>query len=207
MTIWSSFTRTLVHFFVCKEDSIVLKLKWVVFICNIICISTELCTCILKDEELAIKLIDIQNSNARHWEMVEREIEVLQRAEEKKHPNIVSFNGHFKHNGVPCLVMEYCGGGTLYQKIRDLKTEGKFIKEEDFMSYLTQIASAVEVYYQYRMTHSKIIRISCFIRSNEIALCSELVGAEQRSRLTKRVSRSGSKISFWLDWLKKYLQF
>lgn len=147
MTIWTSFTRTLVHFFVCKEDFIVLKLKWVVFICNIICISTELCTCILKDEELAIKLIDIQNSNARHWEMVEREIEVLERAEEKKHPNIVSFYGHFKHNGVPCLVMEYCGGGTLYQKIRDLKTEGKFIKEEDFMSYLTQIASAVEVHF------------------------------------------------------------
>lgn len=104
-----------------------------------------ICTCILKDEELAIKLIEIQNSNARHWEMVEREIEVLERAEEKKHPNIVSFYGHFKYNGVPCLVMEYCGGGTLYQKIRDLKTEGKIIKEEDFMSYLTQIASAVEV--------------------------------------------------------------
>lgn len=108
---------------------------------------------VFADEELAIKLIDIQNSNARHWEMVEREIEVLQRAEEKKHPNIVSFYGHFKHNGVPCLVMEYCGGGTLYQKIRDLKTEGKFIKEEDFMSYLTQIASAVEVLHGMDIIH------------------------------------------------------
>lgn len=105
------------------------------------------------DEELAIKLINIQNANARHWELVEREIEVLVKAEKKKHPNIVSFHGHFKHDGIPCLVMEYCAGGTLYHKIRALKTEGKIMKEEDFISYLTQIASAVEVLHGMEIIH------------------------------------------------------
>lgn len=46
--------------------------------------------------------------------MVEREIEVLERVEEKKYFNIVFFYGYFKYNGVFCLVMEYCGGGMLY---------------------------------------------------------------------------------------------
>ena len=94
---------------------------------------------------VAIKLIRLQNAHARHLELVEREIEVLQRAEEKKHPNIVSFEGHFKHQGIPCLVMEYCAGGTLFHRIRDLKNRDKFLKEEEFISYLAQISAGVEV--------------------------------------------------------------
>ncbi|XP_062598400.1 serine/threonine-protein kinase Nek4-like [Saccostrea cucullata] len=107
----------------------------------------------LSDETFAVKLIHIKGDTSRHWELVEREVEVLQKAEEKKHPNIVSFKEYFKHNTVPCVVMEYCGGGTLYQKIRDLKKEGKVINEEEFISILQQIALGVEVLHDLNIIH------------------------------------------------------
>lgn len=107
----------------------------------------------VSDEVVAIKLIRLQNAHARHLELVEREIEVLQRAEEKKHPNIVSFRGHFKHQGIPCLVMEYCAGGTLFHRIRDLKNRDKFLKEEEFISYLAQISAGVEVLHDMDIIH------------------------------------------------------
>ncbi|XP_048738726.2 serine/threonine-protein kinase Nek4-like isoform X3 [Ostrea edulis] len=110
-------------------------------------------TTITSSEAFAVKLIHVKGANDRHWELVEREVEVSRKAEERKHPNIVSFKEHFKQDGVPCVVMEYCGGGTLYQKIRNLKREDKTIHEDEFISILQQIASGVEVLHDMNIIH------------------------------------------------------
>jgi serine/threonine protein kinase len=116
-----------------------------------------------------VKLIHVKGAKDRHWELVEREVEVFQKAEERKHPNIVSFIEYFKHDEVPCVVMEYCGGGTLYEKIRNLKREDKTIDEDDFISILHQIASGVEV--NYHLFNVVFSRSLISMHSNQTVLC------------------------------------
>ena len=87
----------------------------------------------------------MKGAKDRHKELVEREVDLLQQVEAKKNPNIVTFKETFTKGDDPCVVMEYCDGGTLYEKIRDLKKQNKTMCEEEFIDTLQQIVNGVEV--------------------------------------------------------------
>ena len=87
----------------------------------------------------------MKGAKDRHKELVEREVDLLQHVEAKNNPNIVAFKEKFTQGDDPCVVMEYCDGGTLYEKIRDLKKQNKTMCEEEFIDTLQQIVCGVEV--------------------------------------------------------------
>jgi serine/threonine protein kinase len=96
----------------------------------------------LKNEIYAAKVLSLENATDRHRELVKREIDILKLQD---HPNVVQYKYHVVLDKTACLVMDYCGGGTLYQHIQDLKRDSKVMDEKEFLETLTQISKGVEV--------------------------------------------------------------
>ncbi|XP_062590189.1 serine/threonine-protein kinase Nek4-like [Saccostrea cucullata] len=103
-----------------------------------------------KSEIYAAKLLSLENATDRHRELVNREIEILQQVD---HPNVVHYHYHIVVDKIACIVMEYCGGGTLYQHIQNLKKDNKVMDEEEFVSTLVQISKGVEFLHDNAVIH------------------------------------------------------
>lgn len=98
---------------------------------------------LLQPTSLAIKCINLgaanYNSTQKRW--LDREINILNDPDLKKHPNIVRYVEYFTHENFLCIVMDYYEGGNLYAYIRKRKS----IQESTFMEYLDQLSNGLEV--------------------------------------------------------------
>ena len=59
-----------------------------------------------------------------------------------KHPNIVQYQGSFFHEGTFHIVMEYCQGGDLAERIKRRKS--KPFSERQIMDWFVQLCMAVD---------------------------------------------------------------
>ncbi|KAH0621932.1 hypothetical protein JD844_023683 [Phrynosoma platyrhinos] len=71
-----------------------------------------------------------------------------------KHPNIVKFTESFEDDGHLYIVMEYCDGGDLMQKIKLQK--GKLFPEDTILDWFTQICLGVKYIHDKRVLHRDI---------------------------------------------------
>ncbi|OHS99738.1 CAMK family protein kinase [Tritrichomonas foetus] len=92
------------------------------------------------NEELAQKAIESWN----------REVETLIKLD---HPNVIRIYDHFEEDSKLFLVLEYCNGGSLEEKI--IQSEGR-ISIEDQISYCSQIVSALRYCHQNSIAHRDI---------------------------------------------------
>lgn len=106
-----------------------------------------------------------------------REVKLLS---ELRHPNIVEYKTHFVTKDTPnepnekgegddskkeklCMVMEYCDGGDLLQKLIRYSKRGKTIREEKILKYLTQLLLAVEYIHSKNILHRDIKSQNIFL--------------------------------------------
>ncbi|XP_052607754.1 serine/threonine-protein kinase Nek3 isoform X5 [Peromyscus californicus insignis] len=78
-----------------------------------------------------------------------------------KHPNIVAFKEAFEAEGNLYIVMEYCDGGDLMQKIKQQK--GKLLPEDTILNWFIQICLGVNHIHKKRVLHRDIKSKNVFL--------------------------------------------
>nr|XP_048312262.1 serine/threonine-protein kinase Nek3 isoform X3 [Myodes glareolus] len=78
-----------------------------------------------------------------------------------KHPNIVAFQESFEAEGHLYIVMEYCDGGDLMQKIKQQK--GKLLPEDMILNWFVQICLGVNHIHKKRVLHRDIKSKNVFL--------------------------------------------
>ncbi|XP_004645122.1 serine/threonine-protein kinase Nek3 isoform X2 [Octodon degus] len=81
-----------------------------------------------------------------------------------KHPNIVAFKESFEVEGHLYIVMEYCDGGDLMQKIKQQK--GKLFPEHMILNWFTQVCLGVNHIHKKRVLHRDIKSKNVFLTQN-----------------------------------------
>uniref|UniRef100_A0A8I3WKH7 Serine/threonine-protein kinase Nek3 n=1 Tax=Callithrix jacchus TaxID=9483 RepID=A0A8I3WKH7_CALJA len=81
-----------------------------------------------------------------------------------KHPNIVAFKECFEAEGHLYIVMEYCDGGDLMQKIKQQK--GKLFPEDMILNWFTQMCLGVNHIHKKRVLHRDIKSKNIFLTQN-----------------------------------------
>ncbi|XP_058526805.1 serine/threonine-protein kinase Nek3 [Ochotona princeps] len=81
-----------------------------------------------------------------------------------KHPNIVAFKESFEAEGHLYIVMEYCDGGDLMQKIKQQK--GKLFPEDVILNWFTQMCLGVNHIHRKRVLHRDIKSKNVFLTQN-----------------------------------------
>ncbi|XP_047579259.1 serine/threonine-protein kinase Nek3 isoform X4 [Lutra lutra] len=81
-----------------------------------------------------------------------------------KHPNIVAFQESFEADGHLYIVMEYCDGGDLMQKIKHQK--GKLFPEDTILNWFTQMCLGVNHIHKKRVLHRDIKSKNIFLTQN-----------------------------------------
>ncbi|XP_006877487.1 PREDICTED: serine/threonine-protein kinase Nek3-like isoform X2 [Chrysochloris asiatica] len=107
----------------------------------------------LKEIRLPKSFSDIQNSR--------KEAVLLAKM---KHPNIVAFKDSFEADGHLYIVMEYCDGGDLMQKIKLQK--GKLFPEDTILNWFTQMCLGVNHIHKKYVLHRDIKSKNIFLTQN-----------------------------------------
>lgn len=90
---------------------------------------------------LALKRINLFTASETQRKWLDREINILNDPDLKRHPNIVKYIEYFIHSNFLCIVMDFYEGGTLHSYIRKKNP----ISESIFMEYFEQITQGLEV--------------------------------------------------------------
>ncbi|XP_037588476.1 serine/threonine-protein kinase Nek3 isoform X2 [Cebus imitator] len=78
-----------------------------------------------------------------------------------KHPNIVAFKESFEAEGHLYIVMEYCDGGDLMQKIKQQK--GKLFPQDMVLNWFTQMCLGINHIHKKRVLHRDIKSKNIFL--------------------------------------------
>ncbi|KAF6084580.1 NIMA related kinase 3 [Phyllostomus discolor] len=81
-----------------------------------------------------------------------------------KHPNVVAFEESFEAEGHLYIVMEYCDGGDLLQKIKHQK--GRLFPEDTILNWFTQMCLGVNHIHKKRVLHRDIKSKNIFLTQN-----------------------------------------
>ncbi|XP_031195098.1 serine/threonine-protein kinase Nek3 isoform X2 [Mastomys coucha] len=81
-----------------------------------------------------------------------------------KHPNIVAFKESFEAEGHLYIVMEYCDGGDLMQRMKEQK--GKLLPEDTILNWFIQICLGVNHIHKKRVLHRDIKSKNVFLTHN-----------------------------------------
>ena len=114
----------------------------------------------------AIKTLNFQNISQKERLNIETEIKLLQ---ELKHPNIVLYKESFLDEKQNLnIVIKYCEGGDLYQKI--FKTQKNYFQEKEIINALIQLLLGLSYIHDKKILHRDIKTKNIFIQ-NEHTLC------------------------------------
>lgn len=95
-------------------------------------------------KEYALKKVKIGQLKNKEKENALNEIRILASI---SHPNIIGYKEAFisAEDNTLCIIMEYAGGGDLYQKIVDCKKRRAYIPESIIWRYLIQMTKGLKV--------------------------------------------------------------
>ena len=105
----------------------------------------------LAKEKVSNRYVAIKQLNSTDKEEQEDIIHEIEMVSKFEHPNIVTYYHHFWEEDKLFLVMEYCSGGTLADKI----DEGK-IEVSEALSWIQTLASCLRIVHKKRIIHHDI---------------------------------------------------
>ncbi|XP_042343093.1 serine/threonine-protein kinase Nek3 [Plectropomus leopardus] len=111
-------------------------------------------------EKYVIKEIQLPKNQPK-LENCRREAILLSRM---KHPNIVAFREAFEADDLLCIVMEYCSGGDLLQRIRLQKTTQFCV--DDILKWFAQMCAAAHHIHDKRVLHRDLKSKNIFLTDN-----------------------------------------
>ncbi|XP_067451338.1 serine/threonine-protein kinase Nek3 isoform X1 [Thunnus thynnus] len=116
--------------------------------------------CKSTQEKYVVKEIQLPKNQSK-FENTRREAVLLSRM---KHPNIVAFREAFEADDLLCIVMEYCGGGDLLQRIRQQKTEQFCV--DDILRWFSQMCAGAKHIHDKRVLHRDLKSKNIFLTDN-----------------------------------------
>ncbi|XP_071353129.1 serine/threonine-protein kinase Nek3 [Trachinotus anak] len=116
--------------------------------------------CKTSQEKYVVKEIQLPK-NPSKLEKSRREAILLSRM---KHPNIVAFREAFEADGLLCIVMEYCSGGDLLQRIRQQKTTQFCV--DDVLRWFAQMCAGAKHIHDKRVLHRDLKSKNIFLTEN-----------------------------------------
>ncbi|CAF2601961.1 unnamed protein product [Rotaria sp. Silwood2] len=84
--------------------------------------------------------------------------------------HIVKFHESFLENDCLCIVTEYCEGGDLDHRIKELKKQNRKLEEDQVVEWLIQILIAVQYMHKSRVLHRDLKARNIFLKSNKIKI-------------------------------------
>lgn len=116
--------------------------------------------CKSSQEEYVVKEVQLPKNQSK-LEKSRREAVLLSRM---KHPNIVAFREAFEADDLLCIVMEYCRGGDLLQRIRQQKTAQ--FPVDDILRWFAQMCAAANHVHDKRVLHRDLKSKNIFLTDN-----------------------------------------
>ncbi|XP_031719584.1 serine/threonine-protein kinase Nek3 isoform X1 [Anarrhichthys ocellatus] len=116
--------------------------------------------CKSSQEKYVVKEVQLPK-NPSKLENARREAILLSRM---KHPNIVAFREAFEADDLLCIVMEYCSGGDLLQRIRQQKTMQFCV--DDILRWFAQMCAAALHIHDRRVLHRDLKSKNIFLTDN-----------------------------------------
>ncbi|XP_016887319.1 serine/threonine-protein kinase Nek3 isoform X2 [Cynoglossus semilaevis] len=111
-------------------------------------------------EEHVLKEIRLPKSHSK-LEDSRREAILLSRM---KHPNIVAFREAFEVDGLLCVVMEFCSGGDLLQRIKQQKSAQFCVN--DILRWFSQMCAGARYIHDKRVLHRDLKSKNIFLTEN-----------------------------------------
>jgi len=111
--------------------------------------------------QVVVKEINLSSLKKEERESAEKEAEVLSTLD--YHHYVVRYIESFLHNNNLYIVMEYCDGGDLAQRIALAKKNGKFFKEEKVMKWFVQMALGLEAIHSHNILHRDLKSQNIFL--------------------------------------------
>ncbi|XP_053184592.1 serine/threonine-protein kinase Nek1-like [Scomber japonicus] len=115
-------------------------------------------------QQYVIKKIDTSRLSIEERQKAQQEVEVLSKM---SHPNIVKYKESFKERKCLYIVMDYCGGGDLYKKIKSQKE--KRFSEEQILDWFVQICLALKHIHDSNILHRDIKPQNIFLTKDGTA--------------------------------------
>ncbi|XP_068134909.1 serine/threonine-protein kinase Nek1 isoform X2 [Hyperolius riggenbachi] len=109
-------------------------------------------------KQFVIKEISISKMSNKEREESRREVAVLANM---KHPNIVQYKESFEESGCLYIVMDYCEGGDLYQRINAQK--GVLFSEDQILDWFVQLCLALKHVHDRKILHRDIKSQNIFL--------------------------------------------
>ncbi|XP_077333313.1 serine/threonine-protein kinase Nek1 isoform X4 [Lithobates pipiens] len=108
--------------------------------------------------QYVIKEISISKMSNKEREESRREVAVLANM---KHPNIVQYRESFEESGCLYIVMDYCEGGDLFQRINTQK--GILFSEDQILDWFVQLCLALKHVHDRKILHRDIKSQNIFL--------------------------------------------
>ncbi|CAF1063352.1 unnamed protein product [Adineta ricciae] len=83
---------------------------------------------------------------------------------------IVKFHESFLENDCLCIVTEFCEGGDLDQRLKELKKQNRTLEEDQVIEWLIQILIAVQYMHKSRILHRDLKARNIFLKNNKIKI-------------------------------------
>lgn len=116
------------------------------------------------------KIVTLELLNDHDQKLALQEVELLRRL---NHPNIVGYNESFlgEKDGdrppVLCIVMDYCDGGDMRQKIKQQKQKQEWFPEPVIMRWFTQLVSAIAHIHSQKIIHRDLKTSNIFLTGDD----------------------------------------
>lgn len=103
-----------------------------------------------RDTKAVVKMIDISRASKQEREDALKESQVLSSL---KHPYIVRYRESFHEDGWLCIVMDYCEGGDLSDRVKKMRQSGKSFSQEQVLRWFTQAVLALKYIHEMHILH------------------------------------------------------
>ncbi|EPY76917.1 hypothetical protein CB1_001347009 [Camelus ferus] len=122
------------------------------------------------DYSYVIKKLNLRNASSRERRAAEQEAQLLSQL---KHPNIVTYKESWEGgDGLLYIVMGFCEGGDLYQKLKEQK--GRLLPESQVVEWFVQIAMALQYLHEKHILHRDLKTQNVFLTRTNIIKVGDL---------------------------------
>ncbi|CAF1128788.1 unnamed protein product [Adineta steineri] len=121
----------------------------------------------VKNDPKVLKVVRLGEMDSEQAVDSVREAELLAKLDNE---HIVKFHESFVENDCLCIVTEFCEGGDLDQRLKELKKQKRTLEEDQVTEWLIQILIAVQYMHKSRILHRDLKARNIFLKSNKIKI-------------------------------------
>ncbi len=113
-------------------------------------------------KQYIMKIIDISKMNQKEIEEALMEVRLLKVL---RYPYVVTYRESFMEKMCLCIVMDFCEGGDMFSKIARQKELGLLFPEQQIVSWLVQMALAMNYVHDKKILHRDLKTQNIFLTS------------------------------------------